>query len=121
VDDSGFDKRGWITEHKQLKKEYILEDRERFRPLLRIKKDVEIRDFMEEIEKMEKKNEIGCMREQGTITQFVLKQRQDVDCARTMIQQSKSGDVSMLDRIQTKCQMVEQNLKNFKLKSRATY
>jgi hypothetical protein len=30
---------------------------------LRIKKDVEIREFMEEVEKIEKKNEIGLMRE----------------------------------------------------------
>ena len=37
-----------------------------------------------------------------------------------MIVQSKS-DSSYLDRIQSKCQMIEQNLKNFKLKSRATY
>lgn len=37
-----------------------------------------------------------------------------------MIRQSKS-DSSYLDRIQGKCQMIEQNLKNFKLKSRATY
>ena len=41
----------------------MLEDRERFRPLLKIKKDVEIREFVEEIEKLEKKNEIGLMRE----------------------------------------------------------
>jgi len=41
----------------------MLEDRERFRPLLKIKKDAEIREFIEEIEKLEKKNEIGLMRE----------------------------------------------------------
>jgi hypothetical protein len=38
-----------------------------------------------------------------------------------MITQSKSGDATFLDRIQQKCQTIEQNLKNFKLKSRATY
>ena len=37
-----------------------------------------------------------------------------------MIKQSKT-DSTYLDRIQGKCQMIEQNLKNFKLKSRATY
>ena len=37
-----------------------------------------------------------------------------------MIKQSKT-DSSYLDRIQGKCVMIEQNLKNFKLKSRATY
>jgi hypothetical protein len=35
---------------------------------LRIKKDAEIRDFVEEIEKLEKKNEIGLMREKETIS-----------------------------------------------------
>ena len=64
----GFDKKSWVIEYKQIKKEYTLEDRERFRPLLRIKKDVEIRDFIEEIEKLEKKNEIGLMREKDIIS-----------------------------------------------------
>ena len=63
----GFDKKSWVIEHKQFKKEYVLEDRERFRPLLRIKKDAEIREFIEDIEKLEKKNEIGVMREKETI------------------------------------------------------
>jgi hypothetical protein len=35
---------------------------------LRIKKDAEIRDFVEEIEKLEKRNEIGLMREKETIS-----------------------------------------------------
>jgi len=35
---------------------------------LRIKKDAEIRDFVEEIEKFEKRNEIGLMREKETIS-----------------------------------------------------
>lgn len=61
------------------------------------------------------------MREKETISQFIEKQKQDVDCARSMITQSKAGDASFLDRIQIKCQMIEQTLKNFKLKSRATY
>lgn len=75
---------------------------------------------MEEIERLEKKHEIGLMRERTVIDDFVEKQKQDVDCARTLIKQSKT-DSSYLDRIQGKCQMIEQNLKNFKLKSRATY
>ena len=37
-----------------------------------------------------------------------------------MIFQSKQ-EPQFLDRIQSKCQMIEQNLKNFKLKSRANY
>lgn len=59
----GFDKKTWLIEIKQLKREFTLEDRERFRPLLRIKNDPEIRDFTEDIEKMEKKLEINLMRE----------------------------------------------------------
>jgi hypothetical protein len=60
---------------KQINKEGTLEDRERFRPLLRIKKDVEIRDFIEEVEKIEKKNEIGLMRERDQYSQFIVKQK----------------------------------------------
>ena len=88
--------------------------------MLRLKKEAAIKDFTEEIERMEKKYEIGLLRERTQIQEFVQRQSQDVDCARSMIVQSKS-DPSYLDRIQSKCQMVEQNLKNFKLKSRATY
>jgi len=60
---------------KQINKEGTLEDRERFRPLLRIKKDVEIRDFIEEVEKIEKKNEISLMRERDQYSQFIVKQK----------------------------------------------
>jgi hypothetical protein len=38
-----------------------------------------------------------------------------------MINQSKRGDATFLDRIQAKVQGVEANIKNFKLKSRATF
>ena len=41
----------------------MVEDRDRFRPLLRAKREQAISDFMEEIERIEKKNEIGLMRE----------------------------------------------------------
>lgn len=71
----GFDKKTWSIEYKQLKKESTLEDRERFRPLLRIKNDAEIRDFMEEVEKQEKKNEVGLIREREQYTQFIEKQK----------------------------------------------
>ena len=40
---------------------------------------------MDEIERIEKKQEIGLMRERDGIQDFVEKQKQDVDCARTMI------------------------------------
>ena len=69
----GFDKREWLTSLKQLKKEYNLEDRDRFRPLLRLKKEAAMKDFTEEIERMEKKYEIGLLRER---TQFEFVQRQ---------------------------------------------
>lgn len=41
-----FDKKEWVREFKQLKKEYIIEDKERFRPLLNLKR--ELKDFVEE-------------------------------------------------------------------------
>ena len=40
-----------------------MEDRDRFRPLVRIKKDAGMKEMMDEIEKVEKKQEIGLMRE----------------------------------------------------------
>merc|ERR1712226_1286230 len=116
----GFDKREWLATLKTIKKEVMLEDRDRFRPLLKLKKEPAIKEFMEEIERLEKKDEIGLMRERTQIKEFVQRQGQDVDCARSMIMQSKS-EPSYLDRIQSKCQMIEQNMKNFKLKSRSTY
>lgn len=75
-----------------------MEDRDRFRPLIRIKKDDGMKEMMDEVEKIEKKQEIGLMREFTSIKEFVEKQKQDVDCARTMIKQSKT-DSSYLDRI----------------------
>lgn len=56
-----FDKKEWIRELKQLKKDFILEDRERYRPLLNLKR--ELKDFFEEIEKEEKKAEISIKKE----------------------------------------------------------
>lgn len=52
--------------------------------------------------------------------QVIEKQRLDVDCARTMINQSKM-EPSYLDKIHGKVKTIEQNLKNFKLKSRSAY
>ena len=45
----------------------MLEDRDRFRPLLKLKKEPAIKDFTEEIERIEKKYEIGLMRERTQI------------------------------------------------------
>ena len=45
----------------------MLEDRDRFRPLLKLKKEQVIKDFTEEIERIEKKETIGLMRERTQI------------------------------------------------------
>ena len=49
---------------KGLKRDFVLEDRDRFRPLLKLKKEQAVKDFLEEVERIEKKQEIGLMREQ---------------------------------------------------------
>lgn len=56
-----FDKKEWIREFKQLKKDTITEDRERYRPLLNIKK--ELKEYVEDIEKEEKKADISIKKE----------------------------------------------------------
>lgn len=84
----------------------MIEDRDRFRPLLKLKKEPAIKDFMEEVERIEKKQEIGLMRERTQINDFMEKSKQDVDCARSMFKQCKT-DSSYLDRIQGKCQMIQ--------------
>ena len=61
------------------------------------------------------------MRERGTIVTFIQKEKQDIDCIKSMITQTKGGDEIYLDRIQQRVQQTEQNMKNFKLKSRQTY
>ncbi len=60
-----------------LKKEYIIEDRERYRPLLNIKKD--LKDFFEEVEKEDKKSEISIKKDFSVLSSLIHKQRQDVD------------------------------------------
>jgi hypothetical protein len=74
--------------------------------------------MLPDLEKIEKKYEIGLMREKDQIQSFIDRQRQDVDCAKTMLKQKK---VEYLDRAKAKCQTIEGNLKQFKLKSRTTY
>lgn len=75
VDD--FDKKEWIRELKQLKKDYIQEDRERYRPLLNLKRD--LKDFMEDIEKEEKKTDIAVKKEFSQIQQIIDKQKVEVN------------------------------------------
>jgi len=71
----GFDKRQWLQQLKIHKRDFLIEDRDRFRPLLRMKKDQAMKDFMEEVERVEKKHEIGLMRERTQINDFVEKQK----------------------------------------------
>jgi hypothetical protein len=67
--DKEFDKKEWLRELKSIKKDYIIEDRERYRPLLNIKKD--IKDYFEEVEKEEKKQEIVIKKEFNVIYQQI--------------------------------------------------
>ena len=113
-----FDKKEWIREFRAIKKDYITEDRERYRPLLNVKKD--IKDFFEEVEKEEKKSEISIKKEFNAIYATIQKHRQDVEQAKVIMQTTKT-DPSNLDRLHTKVRGIEQNLKAFKLKSRTAY
>ena len=60
------------------------------------------------------------MREKDTIRTFIDKQNQDIRQVQIMIKQTQRAPEN-LERVQSKCQQVEQNLKNFKLKSRTTF
>jgi hypothetical protein len=62
---------------KALKKDYNSEDKERYRPLLNVKR--ELREFVDEIEKEEKKNDIAIKKEFNVISQQIHKQRADVE------------------------------------------
>jgi len=50
-----------LKDLKSLNKDAIIEERDRFRPLLKIKN--ESKEMLEEFEKIEKKSEIALMRE----------------------------------------------------------
>ena len=62
-DDVDFDKKEWVRLLKQLKKDLILEDRERTRPLLTLKRD--LKDFYDDFEKEDKKLDIALKKEQA--------------------------------------------------------
>jgi len=64
-----FDKAAWIKELKVLAKDAAIEERDRFRPLLKLKTDG--RELIEDLEKIEKKQEIAIMRERDTIRLFI--------------------------------------------------
>ena len=79
-----------------MKKEYLSEDKERYRPLLNLKRDLP--DFFEDIEKEEKRIEITIKRELQSLVQIIQKQSQEVLQTRKLIQQSMT-DPSLLDKI----------------------
>jgi len=78
-----FNKKDWILSLKALKKDYVVEDRERYRPLLNVKRDC--KDFVEEIEKEEKKAEITCKKEYASLIAIITKHKAEVDQAKNMI------------------------------------
>lgn len=78
-----FDKKEWLRDLKQLRKDYTIEDRERWRPLLNLKRDLP--DFVEDLEKEERKAEIASKKEAVALQAAVGKHRQEVMQARTMI------------------------------------
>ena len=81
-----FDKPQWIKEFKVLAKDANIEERDRFRPLLKLKTDG--KEVLEDLEKLEKKQEIALMREKDTIRTFIDKQNQDIKQVQIMIRQT---------------------------------
>ena len=79
-----------------------------------------MKDFFEDFEKEDKKNDIAVKKEQALLLSFIERQKMDIDCAKTMIKES-SNVPSYLDKIHIKVKTIEQNFKNFKIKSRAAY
>jgi hypothetical protein len=56
-----FDKATWIKEFKVLSKDFNIEERDRFRPFIRLKNDG--KELVEDLERIEKKQSIALMRE----------------------------------------------------------
>jgi len=61
IGDLDFDKGQWLKDMKMLAKEAMFEERDRFRPLVSLKR--ESKEALDELERLEKKYEIGLMRE----------------------------------------------------------
>ena len=85
-----------------------MEDRERYRPLLNVKKD--LKEYFDEIEREEKKSDISIKKEFSTLSLQIQKQRQDVEQAKTLINQART-DPATLDRLHVKVKGIESNLK----------
>jgi len=60
-----FDKNAWLKDLKALAKDANIEERDRFRPLIKMKNDS--KEILEELEKLEKKYEIALMRERDQL------------------------------------------------------
>ena len=58
----GFDKKEWIREYRLMKKDIGMEERDRFRPLLCLKRDLQ--EFILECEKAEKRETIDLCKEE---------------------------------------------------------
>lgn len=65
----GFDKKEWIKEYKLLTKDISMDERDRYRPLLCLKR--EFQEFILECEKEEKKDSIQLRRDEDLQIQFV--------------------------------------------------
>ena len=103
-----FDKKDWLRVLKSVKRDYATEDKERWRPLLNLKK--ELKEFYEEVEKEERKGDIAIKKEFSQIVTQIHKHRGDVEQAKTMIVQART-DPNTLDRLHTKVKGIESNLK----------
>ena len=65
----GFDKKDWIKEYKLLTKDINMDERDRYRPLLCLKRDFQ--EFILECEKDEKKDAIQLRRDEDQQISFV--------------------------------------------------
>lgn len=72
----GFDKKEWVREYKLLKKDINIEERDRYRPLMCLKR--EFSEFMLDCEKTEKKDRINLNKEEDLNYEFIERQKQEV-------------------------------------------
>ena len=82
-----------------LKKDIQIEERDRYRPLLCLKRDFQ--EFMLDIEKVEKKDTINLDRETEQQFGFIERQKQDIRQVKALVAQQKT-DSSTLDKIHAK-------------------
>lgn len=63
-----FDKGQWLKDLKIMSKDSKMEEADRFRPLIKMKQDN--KETLEDLQRTEKKYEIGLMRERDQLRQF---------------------------------------------------